>query len=131
VIAAPLLDRLVFQAAPELLCLRQEVPMALPLSTVAKLIGQLTVLVPAAEGLLRALRGTVSSIPDNPSGAEYLDDIERALKLQVEVTANLTSQLQTVQSVLTGVQKTLKLLTYAVIAAAAAALVAIVIALSA
>jgi hypothetical protein len=105
--------------------------MALPLSTVAKLIGQLTVLVPAAEGLLRALRGTVSSIPDNPSAAEYLDDIERALKLQVEVTANLASQLQTVQSVLAGVQKTLKLLTYAVIAAAAAALVAIVIALTA
>ena len=105
--------------------------MALPLSTVAKLIGQLTILVPAAEGLLRALRGTVSNIPENPSAAEYLDDIERALKLQVEVTANLASQLQMVQSVLAGVQKTLKLLTYALIGVAVAALVAIVIALTA
>jgi hypothetical protein len=104
--------------------------MALPLVTVAKLIGQLTVLVPAAEGLLRALRGTVSNIPENPSAAEYLDDIERALKLQVEVTANLTRQLQTVQSVLAGVQKTLKLLTYGVVAATVLAVLALVIALA-
>jgi hypothetical protein len=104
--------------------------MALPLTTVAKLIGQLTVLVPAAEGLLRALRGTVSNIPENPSAAEYLDDIERALKLQVEVTANLTSQLHTVQSVLASVQKTLKWLTYAVIGVALIAAVALVLALS-
>jgi hypothetical protein len=104
--------------------------MALPLSTVAKLIGQLTILVPAAEGLLRALRGTVANIPENPSAAEYLDDIERALKLQVEVTANLTSQLHTVQSVLGSVQRTLKLLTYAIVGAAVLAVLALVIALS-
>ncbi|HEY7556758.1 MAG TPA: hypothetical protein VIH18_18315 [Candidatus Binatia bacterium] len=104
--------------------------MALPLVTIAKLIGQLTVLVPAAESLLRSLRGTVSQIPANPSAAEHLDDMERALKLQVEVTENLTSQLHMIQSALGGIQKSLKFLTYTIIGVGMLAVVAIAIALS-
>jgi hypothetical protein len=104
--------------------------MALPLTTIAKLIGQLTVLVPAADSLLRSLRGTVSKIPDNPSADEHLDDVERALKLQVEMTENLTSQLRTVQSALAGIQNSLKLLAYTTLGAALLALLAIAIALS-
>jgi hypothetical protein len=104
--------------------------MALPLATIAKLIGQLTVLVPAADGLLRTLRGTVSQIPENPSAAEHLDDIERALKIQVEVTENLTTQLHTIQSVLGRIQRSLKILTYTSIGAALLAITAIIIALS-
>jgi hypothetical protein len=103
--------------------------MALPLAAIAKLIGQLTVLVPAAEGLLRNLRGTVSKIPDNPSPDEHLDDIERALKLQLEVTENLTRQLHTIQSVLGGIEKSQRLLTYTTAGVAALALLAIAIAL--
>jgi len=103
--------------------------MALPLVTIARLIGQLTVLVPAADNLLRNLRGTVSKIPVNPSGAEHLDDIERALKLQLEVTENLTRQLHMVQSVLGRIQKSLKFLTYTMVAVALLAILAIALAL--
>jgi hypothetical protein len=103
--------------------------MALPLTTIAKLVGQLTVLVPAADSLLRSLRGTVSKIPDNPSADEHLDDVERALKLQLEMTENLTSQLRTVQSALAGIQNSLKLLAYTTVGVALLALLAIAIAL--
>jgi hypothetical protein len=103
--------------------------MALPLTAIAKLIGQLTVLVPAADSLLRSLRGTVSQIPDNPSADEHLDDVERALKLQVEMTENLTSQLRMVQSALAGIQNSLRLLAYSTIGAAVLAISAIAIAL--
>jgi hypothetical protein len=104
--------------------------MALPLTAIAKLIGQLTVLVPAADSLLRSLRGTVSNIPDNPSADEHLDDVERALKIQLEMTENLTSQLRTVQAALAGIQNSLKLLAYTTVGVALLALVAIAIALS-
>jgi hypothetical protein len=104
--------------------------MALPLAAIARLIGELTVLVPAASRLVRSLRGTVAQIPDNPSAAEHLDDIERALKLQVEVTENLTSQLHMIQAVLAGMQKSLKLLIYAIISVGVLAILAIAIALS-
>ena len=104
--------------------------MALPIIAIAKVLGQLTVLVPAAETLMRALRGTVSKIPENPSAAEHLDDIERALKLQVEVTENLASQLQMVQSALAGIQRSLKILAYATAGAAVLAILAIIVALS-
>ncbi|MGH7929541.1 MAG: hypothetical protein ACREQV_17275 [Candidatus Binatia bacterium] len=104
--------------------------MALPLVTIAKLLGQLTVLLPAANTLVRSLRGEVSKIPDNPSAAEHLDDIERALKLQVAVTENLTSQLQMIQSVLARIQKSLKFLTYTMIGVAVLAILALAIALS-
>jgi hypothetical protein len=102
--------------------------MALPFVTIARVIGQLTVLIPAADNLLRNLRSTVSKIPVNPSAVEHLDDIERALKLQVEVTENLTRQLHVVQSVLGGIQKTLKLLACAMIAVALLAVLAIALA---
>jgi hypothetical protein len=104
--------------------------MALPLAAIAKLIGQLTVLVPAADQLLRNLRGTVSKIPATPSAAEHLDEVERALKLQLEVTENLTNQLHMVQSVLARIQKSLKFLIYTMIGIALLAILAIVIALS-
>jgi hypothetical protein len=104
--------------------------MALPIIAIAKILGQLTVLVPAAETLVRTLRRTVSKIPDNPSAAEHLDDIERALKLQVEVTENLTSQLHIIQSALAGIQKSLKLLSYAMMGIAIFAILGIAIALS-
>lgn len=104
--------------------------MALPLAAIARLIGQLTILVPAADSLLRSLRGTVSKIPDNPSAAEHLDDVERALKLQLEVTENLTSQLRTVQSALGKIQNSLRLLAYTIIGVAVLAILAIAIALS-
>jgi len=104
--------------------------MALPIIAIAKVLGQLTVLVPAAETLMRTLRGTVSKIPENPSAAEHLDDIERALKLQVEVTENLASQLQMVQSALAGIQRSLKILAYATAGAAVLAILAIIVALS-
>jgi len=103
--------------------------MALPLVAIARILGQLTVLVPAANTLVKSLRRAVSKIPENPSAAEHLDDIERALKLQVEVTENLANQLQMIQSVLGRIQKSLKLLTYTVISVALVALLAIVIAL--
>jgi hypothetical protein len=102
--------------------------MALPLATIAKLIGQLTVLVPAADTLLRTLRGTVSQIPDNPSATEHLDDIERALTLQLEVTENLTTQLRTVQSALAKIERSLKVLTFGLIGAVALAILAIIMA---
>lgn len=104
--------------------------MALPLVAIAQLLGQLTVLIPAADALVKTLRRAVSKIPDNPSAAEHLDDIERALKLQVEITENLTSQLHTIQSVLAGVQKSLKILAYSMIGVAALAILAIAIAMS-
>jgi hypothetical protein len=104
--------------------------MALPLIAIAKVLGQLTVLVPAAQTLVRTLRGTVSQIPENPSAAEHLDDIERALKLQVEITENLASQLQMVQSALAGIQRSLKILAYAMAGAAVLAILAIIVALS-
>jgi hypothetical protein len=104
--------------------------MALPLVAIAKLLGQLTVLVPAADALVKTLRKAVSKIPDHPSAAEHLDDIERALKLQVEVTENLTSQLHMIQSVLAGMQKSLKILAYSMIGVAVLAVLAIAIALS-
>jgi len=104
--------------------------MALPLVAIAKLLGQLTVLVPAADALVKTLRRAVSKIPDTPSAAEHLDDIERALKLQVEITENLTSQLHMIQSVLAGIQKSLKLLAYSIIGVAVLAVLAIAIALS-
>ncbi|MGH7768668.1 MAG: hypothetical protein ACREQP_14545 [Candidatus Binatia bacterium] len=104
--------------------------MALPIVAIAKVLGQLTVLVPAAETLVRALRGTVSKIPDNPSAAEHLDDIERALQLQVEVTENLASQLQMVQSALAGIQRSLRVLTYAAVGIGLLAILGIAIALA-
>jgi len=104
--------------------------MALPIIAIAKVLGQLTVLVPAAETLVRTLRRTVSKIPENPSAVEHLDDIERALKLQVEVTENLASQLQMVQSALAGIQRSLKILAYAVIGIGILAILGIAIALS-
>lgn len=104
--------------------------MALPLIAIAKVLGQLTVLVPAAQTLVRTLRGTVSQIPENPSAAEHLDDIERALKLQVEITENLASQLQMVHSALAGIQRSLKILAYAMAGAAVLAILAIIVALS-
>jgi len=103
--------------------------MALPIVAIARILGQLTVLVPAANTLVKNLRGAVSKIPENPSAAEHLDDMERALKLQVEVTENLANQLQMIQSVLGRIQKSLKLLTYTVISVALVAILAIVIAL--
>jgi hypothetical protein len=103
--------------------------MALPIIAIAKVLGQLTVLVPAAETLVTALRRTVWKIPDNPSAAEHLDDIERALKLQVEVTENLTSQLQIVESALAGIQRSLKILAYAVMGIGILAILGIAIAL--
>jgi hypothetical protein len=103
--------------------------MALPLAAIARLIGQLTVLVPAADGLLRSLRGAVAKIPDNPSADEHLSDVERALRLQIEVTENLTSQLRTVQAALARIQSSLKLLAYMMIGIALLAILAIVIAL--
>jgi hypothetical protein len=104
--------------------------MALPLAAIARLIGQLTVLVPAADSLLRSLRGTVAKIPDNPSSDEHLSDVERALRLQIEVTENLTSQLRTVQAALARIQSSLKVLAYMTIGVALLAILAIVIALS-
>ena len=104
--------------------------MALPLAAIAKLIGQLTILLPAADGLLRTLRGTVSNIPENPSAVEHLDDIERALKLQVEVAENLTTQLRMIQPALARIQKSLKVLSYGVVAVAVLAILALGIALS-
>jgi len=101
--------------------------MALPLVAIAQLLGQLTVLVPAADALVKTLRRAVSKIPDNPSAAEHLDDIERALKLQVEITENLTRQLHMIQSVLAGMQKSLKFLAYSIIGVAALAVLAIAI----
>ena len=103
--------------------------MALPLVAIARILGQLTVLVPAANTLVKSLRGAVAKIPENPSAAEHLDDMERALKLQVEVTENLAHQLQMVQSALDRIQKSLKLLTYTVISVALVAILAILIAL--
>jgi hypothetical protein len=103
--------------------------MALPLAAIARLIGQLTVLVPAADALLRSLRGTVAKMPENAAVTEYFDDFERALKLQLEVTENLTKQLHTVQSALTGIEKSLKLLTVFIIAVAALAALALAVAL--
>jgi hypothetical protein len=103
--------------------------MALPIIAIARVLGQLTVLVPAAETLVRALRRTVSKIPENPSAVEHLDDIERALKLQVEVTENLAGQLRMVQSGLADIQRSLKILVYATSVAAVLAVAAIIVAL--
>jgi hypothetical protein len=82
-------------------------------------------------GLVKTLRRAISKIPDNPSPAEHLDDIERALKLQVEITENLTSQLHMIQSVLAGMQKSLKLLAYSMIGVAVLAVLAIAIVMGA
>ena len=51
--------------------------MALPLVAIAQLLGQLTVLIPAADALVKTLRRAVSKIPDNPTATEHLDDIEK------------------------------------------------------
>ena len=104
--------------------------MALPLVAIAQLLGQLTVLIPAADALVKTLRRAVSKIPYNPTATEHLDDIEKALRLQVEITENLTSQLHMIQSVLAGMQKSLKILAYSMIGVAVLAVLAIAIALS-
>ncbi len=98
--------------------------MALAIAGMAKLLGQLTILIPATDSLVRGLSEAVSRVRQNPSADRRLQDLERAIELQVNVNKSLSEQLHIIQSVLAKVQRSFKVLVFLMTASIALAIVA-------
>lgn len=99
--------------------------MALAIAGMAKLLGQLTILIPATDSLVRGLSEAVVKVRRNPSAEQRIEELEKAIRLQVDVNERLNDQLRIVQSVLTNVQRLLKALVYFTMAGATVAVVAL------
>ena len=89
--------------------------MALPVLVIAKLINQLGFLLPPTVELVKKIGGLIQGRGGNTSVNSRLDDLQKAIELQNSLNGQLSSQLQIVQSVLKNVQKSLKILSAAVI----------------
>lgn len=103
--------------------------MALGIAAMAKLLGQLTILIPATDSLVKSLGEAVARARQDPSTGNRLDELEKAVRLQVEVSQSLTDQLHIVRSLLTGVQRSLRIFSYTLLITALLSLAAITLAL--
>ena len=99
--------------------------MALPIPAIAKLIVQLGVFLPPTTKLVEEIRKLVQGPTGNSSVNSRLDGLEKAIELQNSLNEQLNNQLEIVQSVLQNVQKSLKLLSVAVVLVGILSIVAI------
>lgn len=105
--------------------------MALPILTIARLLGQLTTIGPVVTDGVDKIRKLVETIRKGDGNtARQLEALKQAMELQSAVNKKVEDQLQIIESVLKNMQKSLKILAFTgagiAIVAVAALLVAIV-----
>lgn len=89
--------------------------MALPIVQIAKLLGQLTTVGPVVTDGVDKIRKLVESVRNGDGNTtNRLDALKQAIELQSTVNKKVDDQLQIIESVLKNVQKSLKVLAFAV-----------------
>jgi ABC-type branched-subunit amino acid transport system ATPase component len=91
----------------------EESEMALPLLQIAKLLAQLTTIGPVVNEGADRIRKLVETVRKGDGNtAKQLEALRQAVELQSAVNKKVDDQLQIIESVLTNVQKSLKILTF-------------------
>lgn len=87
--------------------------MALPLLQIAKLLAQLATIGPVVNEGADRIRKLVETVRKGDGNtAKQLEALRQAVELQSAVNKKVDDQLQIIESVLTNVQKSLKILTF-------------------
>ena len=87
--------------------------MALPLLQIAKLLAQLATIGPVVNEGADRIRKLVETVRKGDGNtAKQLEALRQAVELQSAVNRKVDDQLQIIESVLTNVQKSLKILTF-------------------
>jgi len=87
--------------------------MALPLLQIAKLLAQLTTIGPVVNEGADRIRKLVETVRKGDGNtAKQLEALRQAVEVQSAVNKKVDDQLQIIESVLTNVQKSLKILTF-------------------
>ena len=105
--------------------------MALPITSIAKLLMQLATITPAVNDSIDKTRKLIDSIRKPGAGTQHqLDDLKKAVELQLAVNREMNDKLNLIETVLQTMQKSLKILTVSLAGVVVIAVAALVLALS-
>jgi predicted PurR-regulated permease PerM len=92
-----------------LLSCGERVIMALPITSIAKLLLQLATLTPAVNSSVEKIRELIETVRKPGAGTQNrLDDLQKAIELQAAVNKEMNDKLKLIETVLQTVQKSLK-----------------------
>jgi predicted PurR-regulated permease PerM len=104
--------------------------MALPITSIAKLLLQLATITPAVNSSVEKIRELIETIRKPGAGTQKrLDDLQRAIELQAAVNNEMNDKLKLIETVLQTVQKSLKTMAVTGAIVGLIALVALVVAI--
>ena len=104
--------------------------MALPITSIAKLLLQLATITPAVNSSVEKIRDLIETIRKPGAGTQNrLDDLQKAIELQAAVNNEMNDKLKLIETVLQTVQKSLKTMVATGAIVGLIALVALVVAL--
>ena len=105
--------------------------MALPITSIAKLLMQLATITPAVNDSIDKTRKLIDSIRKPGAGTQgQLDDLKKAVELQLAVNREMNDKLNLIETVLQTMQKSLKILTVSLAGVTIIAVAALILALS-
>ena len=102
----------------------------LPIASIAKLLIQLATITPVANDSIDKIRKLIDTIRKPGAGTQsQLDDLKKAIELQLIVNREINDKLNLIGTVLQTVQKSLKILAVTVAGVGLIAVAALVVAL--
>jgi predicted PurR-regulated permease PerM len=103
--------------------------MTFPITSIAKLLMQLTTITPPVNNSIEKIRQLIDTIRKPGAGTQnQLDDLKKAIELQAAVNKEMNDKLKLIETVLQTVQKSLKILAVTGAGVGLIALIALVIA---
>jgi len=104
--------------------------MTLPITAIAKLLIQLATITPAVNDSIDKTRKLIDTIRKPGAGTQsQLDDLKKAIELQVSINREMNDKLTLIETVLQTVQKSLKILAVTGMAVGLMAVAALAVAL--
>ena len=102
--------------------------MTFPITSIAKLLIQLATITPPVNNSIEKIRQLIETIRKPGAGTQnQLDDLKKAIELQVAVNKEMNDKLKLIETVLQTVQKSLKILAVTGAGVGLIALIALVI----
>ena len=102
----------------------------LPIASIAKLLIRLATITPVANDSIDNIRKLIDTVRKPGAGTQnQLDDLKKAIELQLIVNREITNKLNLIGTVLQTVQKSLKILAMTVAGVGLIAVAALVVAL--
>lgn len=104
--------------------------MALPLTSIARLLIQIASITPAVNSSVEKVRGLIDTLRKPGAGTQVqLDDLQRAIELQAVAAKEMNDKLKLIETVLQSVQSSLKALAATGVIVGLVAIAALIVAL--